>query len=166
MEYLRKNSMFIFVRSFIKVNVTPAKVTGRYIGRCHTQESSKTSHKRHTKTYNMWFSPQGNWYKSLWIIIDATLVCRRFGCRRYGLSSFWLSGVVRDLLSPFWFVVVSACRRFDCTPKNFVFGTQCLWKIRTQTSLVRTPEREARWLIWVWPGQVQDWIMGAGGGVN
>ena len=33
------------------------------------------------------------------------------------------------------------------------------------TSLVMTPEQQARWLSWAWPEQVQDGIMGAEGGV-
>ena len=65
----------------------------------------------------------------------AVSVCRRFpACRRSGLSSFWLSGVVRKLLSPFRFVVVSACRRFDCRRFRFVvvltvavFGLSSFW---------------------------------------
>ena len=71
-------------------------------------------------------------------------VCRRFGvssfrfvvvfaCRRSGFSSFWLSGVVRKLLSPFYFVVVSASRRFDCR----CFGLSSFWLY----SLHATPQR-------------------------
>jgi len=68
------------------------------------------------------------------------LDCRRFGlfkmdvaimvCRRSGLSPFQpvaVSTVAVSVrlkwMSPFWFVSVSACRRFDCTPfQSYLLG--------------------------------------------
>jgi len=46
------------------------------------------------------------------------LVCGRFVCRRFSLSPFWSGQSVAVLVTPFWRVAVSVCRRFDHTPQT------------------------------------------------
>ena len=50
-------------------------------------------------------------------------LCRRFDCRRFGLSPLWF--VTVSALSPLWFVAVSVCRRYGLSPFRFVAVMVC-----------------------------------------